>query len=179
MTTAAQLLEECRKSGLRIAVAESCTGGMVAAAITDVAGSSDVFECGFVTYSNDAKSSLLGVCRETLSEFGAVSEPVAKEMAIGSLRRSGADLTVSVTGIAGPGGSEFKPEGRVCFAVALRDRIIGLHTVEFGAPGRENVRIRARDCALNLLYQAACAEMPRPFPAARRRNSPLSGISDK
>ncbi|MFZ1512267.1 MAG: CinA family protein, partial [Tabrizicola sp.] len=104
------LLARARGRGLRIATAESCTGGMVAVALTDVAGSSDVFERGFVTYSNAAKIEVLGVGPETLEAHGAVSEAVAREMAEGALARSRADLAVSITGIAGPGGSEFKPE---------------------------------------------------------------------
>ena len=111
--TAQHVLQKARAAGLRIATAESCTGGMVAAALTDVAGSSDVFERGFVTYSNLAKEEMLEVSRATLERYGAVSEEVAREMADGALSRSRAQLAVSITGIAGPGGSEFKPEGLV------------------------------------------------------------------
>ena len=100
----ADLLSLARNWGYRIATAESCTGGMVAAALTDIAGSSDVFDRGFVTYSNQAKIDMLGVSPETLADHGAVSEQVAVEMAIGALAHSTADLAVSVTGIAGPGG---------------------------------------------------------------------------
>src|SRR5690606_21805659 len=109
---AAEVLARARAAGLRIATAESCTGGMVAAALTDVAGSSDVFDRGFVTYSNAAKEAMLGVSAATLAAHGAVSEEVAREMAEGALSHSLAGLAVSITGIAGPGGSEFKPEGR-------------------------------------------------------------------
>ncbi|MDZ4135073.1 MAG: nicotinamide-nucleotide amidohydrolase family protein, partial [Paracoccaceae bacterium] len=115
---AAALLAAARARGARIATAESCTGGMISAALTDIAGSSDVFDRGFVTYSNAAKTDMLGVRGQTLAEYGAVSEAVAREMAEGALARSLAMLAVSVTGIAGPGGSEFKPEGRVCFGLA-------------------------------------------------------------
>lgn len=102
---------------IRIATAESCTGGLIAGAITEVAGSSDWFECGFVTYSNAAKIRDLGVLAATLEKFGAVSEPTAAEMAAGARRTSGADWTAAVTGIAGPsGGSREKPVGTVCFA---------------------------------------------------------------
>ncbi|MFN6007293.1 MAG: CinA family protein [Paracoccaceae bacterium] len=149
-----KLLAEARYWGLKIATAESCTGGMVAAALTDVAGSSDVFERGFVTYSNAAKIELLGVLAETLAAQGAVSEAVANEMAEGALAKSTADVAVSVTGIAGPGGSEFKPEGRVCFGVARRGRATVTETVEFGAQGRAKVRKAATEHALQLLSQA-------------------------
>jgi len=145
------LLEAARAAGVLIATAESCTGGMVAAALTDVPGSSDVVERGFVTYSNAAKREMLGVREETLAAHGAVSEQVAQEMAEGVLAHSAADLAVSITGIAGPGGSEHKPEGRVCFGLAMRGRETVTETVEFGALGRANVRAAARDHALELL----------------------------
>lgn len=148
------LLARARYWGLRVATAESCTGGMVAAALTDVAGSSDVFERGFVTYSNSAKVELLGVSPETLAAHGAVSEAVAREMAEGALAHSAADLAVSITGIAGPGGSEFKPEGRVCFGLARKGCETRVETVEFGALGRAKVRAAARDHALALLIGA-------------------------
>ena len=152
--TAAEVLDAAKRAGLRIATAESCTGGMVAAALTDIAGSSAAVECGFVTYSNEAKNSLLGVSNETLASFGAVSEDVAREMADGALRKSLADVSVSVTGIAGPGGSEFKPEGRVCFGVARTGRPTRTETVDFGAPGRADVRRKSKDHALALLLRA-------------------------
>lgn len=126
---------------------------MVAAALTDIAGSSDVFERGFVTYSNAAKTELLGVRITTLDAHGAVSEAVAQEMAEGALAHSAADLAVSITGIAGPGGSEFKPEGRVCFGLARTGRDTLVETVEFGALGRAKVRIAATEHALGLLLQ--------------------------
>ncbi len=154
----AALLAEARYWGLKIATAESCTGGMVAAALTEVAGSSDVFERGFVTYSNAAKVDMLGVSGATLAAHGAVSEPVAREMAEGALAHSGAQLTVSITGIAGPGGSEFKPEGRVCFGIARQRRETAVETavetVEFGALGRAKVRKAAAQHALGLLLRA-------------------------
>lgn len=157
MTDVVALLQACRDAGLRIATAESCTGGMVAAALTDVAGASDVFERGFVTYTNTAKTELLGVREATLATYGAVSEDVAREMALGVLVNSDAQLTVSITGIAGPGGSDFKPEGRVCFGLATATGC-RTETVEFGALGRDRVRKAARDHALALLSSAACAE---------------------
>lgn len=148
---AADILAKARAAGLRIATAESCTGGMVAAALTDVAGSSDVFDRGFVTYSNAAKEAMLGVSAATLAAHGAVSEEVAREMAEGALIHSLAGLAVAVTGIAGPGGSAFKPEGRVCFGLARQGRATQVHTVEYGAPGRAQVRQAACDHALDLL----------------------------
>ena len=150
----ADLLKTARYWGYRIATAESCTGGMVAAALTDIAGASDVVDCGFVTYSNAAKIAMLGVLPETLAAHGAVSEQVAAEMAQGALAHSVADVAVSITGIAGPGGSEFKPEGRVCFGLALRKRGVHVETVDFGALGRTKVRVAARDHALGLLAKA-------------------------
>lgn len=137
-----------------IATAESCTGGMLAAALTDIAGSSEVFERGFVTYTNLAKQELLGVQARTLDTYGAVSEQVAQEMAEGALAHAPVHLAVSITGIAGPGGSEFKPEGRVCFGLAMTGRATFSETIEFGAPGRAIVRARARDHALALLFGA-------------------------
>ena len=151
---AMDILSGYRAKGLRIATAESCTGGMVAAAITDIAGSSDVFDRGFVTYSNAAKSQMLAVLSQTLATHGAVSEPVAREMAEGALAASAADVTVSITGIAGPGGSDFKPEGRVCFGLARPGQVTRTETVEFGARGRDGVRNAATDHALALLLQA-------------------------
>lgn len=150
----AALLQRARALGVRIATAESCTGGMVAAALTDRAGSSEVFERGFVTYSNAAKIEMLGISSRTLAMHGAVSEAVALEMAEGALARSGATLAVSVTGIAGPGGSDFKPEGRVCFGLARTDRRSTCATVEFGALGRAEVRKAATAHAVALLRAA-------------------------
>lgn len=153
MTLAASVLARAQGQGIFIATAESCTGGMVAAALTDIAGSSVVLDRGFVTYSNAAKQEMLGVKIETLDAYGAVSEEVAQEMARGACERSGADLSVSITGIAGPGGSDFKPEGRVCFATSRGDTTRS-ETVDFGAIGRAKVRDAARDHALKLLYDA-------------------------
>ena len=155
MSRAAALLAAARTAGLTIATAESCTGGLISGAITEVAGSSDIFDRGFVTYSNEAKQQMLGVRAETLAEHGAVSEAVAAEMAVGALIGSDADLAVSVTGIAGPGGSEHKPEGRVCFGLARRGGEVQVETVEFGAIGRGAVRAATVDHALEMLIQAA------------------------
>lgn len=151
--SAAAVITAAQQNGTIIATAESCTGGGISVAITDVAGSSAVFDRSFVTYSNAAKMQMLGVNAATLAAHGAVSEPVALEMALGALRHSDATLAVSVTGIAGPGGSETKPEGRVCFGVAT-PQYVKTQTVDFGPLGRANVRQRSVDRALSLLLQA-------------------------
>lgn len=149
MTRATDLLRAARAKGVMLATAESCTGGLLSAAITDIPGSSSIFDRGFVTYTNAAKTEMLGVQETTLAAHGAVSEPVAAEMALGVLRHAQADIAVSITGIAGPGGSDHKPEGRVCFGVATRARV-RTETVEFGALGRDKVRAAARDHGLDL-----------------------------
>ncbi len=152
MSVAAQLIDMAKERGIMIALAESCTGGLVAGAITEVPGSSAIFDRGFVTYTNSAKMQMIGVLSDTLADFGAVSEEVALEMAQGAFDNSDAQIALSVTGIAGPGGSEHKPEGRVCFGVATGD---GVHTetVEFGPLGRAQVRAATVDHALNLLLE--------------------------
>ena len=146
-----ELVDLARAKGVMIATAESCTGGLLSGAITDVPGSSDVFDRGFVTYSNAAKHDMLGVDPQLIATHGAVSEEVAMGMAEGALRRSNADVAVSVTGIAGPGGSEFKPEGRVCFGLAATGKSTLAETVDFGAKGRDAVRARSVAHALSLL----------------------------
>lgn len=152
--SARALIDAARQTGHRIATAESCTGGMVATAITDIPGSSDVFDCGFVTYSNAAKTRMLGVPSEVIAAHGAVSEEVARAMADGALNKSAASIAVAITGIAGPGGSEHKPEGRVCFGFARQGAPTRSETVEFGALGRETVRRVATSHALDLLLIA-------------------------
>ena len=146
------VLHEARCRGVKIACAESCTGGLIGAALTDIAGSSDVFTGSAVTYSNEAKSNILGVKSETLREHGAVSEECAREMAEGALRIYGADYAVSVTGIAGPdGGSESKPVGTVCFGFAS-DRETRMTTRHL--PGkREEIRTRTVNYALAELWR--------------------------
>lgn len=153
MSAAAAVLDAARLRGITISTAESCTGGLISAALTEVPGSSDAFDRGFVTYSNAAKTQMLGVTAAALEAHGAVSEEVAAQMAAGALRGSQAGVAVSVTGIAGPGGSEHKPEGRVCFGIAdpFGTRT---ETVEFGAIGRRQVRDATVDHALNLLLDA-------------------------
>lgn len=155
-TTAKRLLDVCRARGLRIATAESCTGGLVAGALTEIPGSSDVVERGFVVYSNAAKETMLGVPAATLKRYGAVSEQTAIAMAAGALKNSQADLTVSITGIAGPGGgSKQKPVGLVHFAAAARDGR-SLHRRRlFGKIGRRRVRERSVMQALTLLEELA------------------------
>jgi nicotinamide-nucleotide amidase len=153
VSQAAQVLDAARARRVMIATAESCTGGLIAGALTEVPGSSDKFDRGFVTYSNAAKMQMLGVRAETLDTHGAVSEQVAAEMAQGALRQSDAGIAVSVTGIAGPGGSEHKPEGRVCFGISQPFGTF-TQTVEFGAIGRHRVRAATIEHALQLLLDA-------------------------
>jgi nicotinamide-nucleotide amidase len=160
VTGAEALLVLARRRGAKIATAESCTGGLIAGAITDLAGSSDVFDRGFVTYSNAAKSDMLGVPAARLRQFGAVSEEVARDMAEGALARSAADLAVAVTGIAGPGGSGHKPEGRVCFGLATRTAPTWSETVDFGPLGRAGVREASVGHALAMLQRALCGDDP-------------------
>ena len=151
---AATLIDELKRREQTITFAESCTGGLIASMLTAEPGSSAVFEAGFVTYADHIKSQLVDVCETTLAEHGAVSEPVVREMALGALAASGADYVAAVSGIAGPGGSEFKPEGRVCFGLARTGQRVITETVEFGAIGRGKVRAATRDHALDLLWQA-------------------------
>lgn len=151
---AAQVVDANRAAGLTIATAESCTGGLVAAALTEIAGSSDVVDRGFVTYSNEAKLEALGVHSDILDTFGAVSVAVAWAMAQGALKCSHADVAVAITGIAGPdGGSAKKPVGTVVFAVARRnDPDCKIADVKYyGDLGRSEIRRQAVLCALELL----------------------------
>jgi nicotinamide-nucleotide amidase len=152
------LLSDLRSRRLRVATAESCTGGLVAALFTDIPGSSDVVERGFVTYSNDAKHELLDVPEEMLAQHGAVSEAVARAMAAGALAHSHADVSVSVTGVAGPdGGSAEKPVGLVHFAAARRGGPTLHRECRFGNIGRTGVRLASVDVALQLVAEAAAA----------------------
>jgi nicotinamide-nucleotide amidase len=153
---AKRVLELCRARGLHVATAESCTGGLVAAALTEIPGSSDVVDRGFVTYSDDAKRAMLGVPAATLKRHGAVSAQTAKAMAAGALKNSRADLAVSITGIAGPGGgSRQKPVGLVYFAAASRDGRRIARKRLYGKIGRRRVRLRSVAEALALLQQLA------------------------
>lgn len=152
---ASNTLELARQRGWKIATAESCTGGLIAGALTDVAGSSDVVDRGFVTYSNEAKQQMLDVSAATLDRFGAVSEPTAKEMAYGALANSLADITISVTGIAGPGGaSADKPVGLVWFGLAQQGLPPVTEKKTFGDIGREDVRKQTVIHALMMLRSA-------------------------
>lgn len=153
---ATALLDACRAKSLKIATAESCTGGLVAALLTEVAGSSDVFERGFVTYSNAAKNQLLGVSEVLIDACGAVSPEVARAMADGALTHSKADIALAITGVAGPGGgTELKPVGLVHFACGRRMGAISNAEQRFGDIGRAKVRMAATAFALDLMEQAA------------------------
>ncbi len=151
MELAEQVVVRNRAAGRCIATAESCTGGLVAGAITEIAGSSDIFDRGFITYSNEAKVKALGVGLDIIETFGAVSEATAWAMARGALERSNADVAVAITGIAGPGGgSEDKPVGTVCFCVRHRDGRSATRTTRL--PGdRNDVRERSTTVAMHLL----------------------------
>lgn len=155
LALAERVLDANRAAGRTVAAAESCTGGMVSGALTEIAGSSDVVERGFVTYSNEAKTQMLGVAVELIETFGAVSVAVAWAMAQGALRHSNADIAVAITGVAGPGGgSPEKPVGTVVFARAVRGedpKTIIADIKQFGDLGRSEIRVQAVRCALELL----------------------------
>ena len=154
MTTTTELLEAARARGLMIVTAESCTGGLIAGALTEIAGSSDAVWGGYVTYANEAKVAL-GVNAGLIASHGAVSEPVARAMAAAALRAAGVDVSVAVTGVAGPGGgSEEKPVGLVYFATARRGGPTLAHVERYGDIGRSQIRDRAVRTALELLYAA-------------------------
>lgn len=152
---AKQVLDKANATGVMVATAESCTGGLVAGALTEIAGSSSVVDRGFVTYSNEAKMQMIGVDEATLEAHGAVSEQTARSMASGAVAHSRAMVAVAITGIAGPGGgSETKPVGLVHFAAAKRDGSM-LHVERrFGDIGRTIVREAALEQALELLLEA-------------------------
>lgn len=148
---AGRVLDRCRSQGVKLTTAESCTGGLLSAYLTEIPGSSDVFERGFVTYSNAAKNEQLGVPAELISEHGAVSEEVARAMAGGALRHAAADVSVSVTGVAGPGGgTPEKPVGLVHMAAARRGQQVHHVRCEFGDIGRGEIRRRSVARALEL-----------------------------
>ncbi len=152
---AERLLAAARAKGIRLATAESCTGGLVAALLTEIPGSSEVVERGFITYSNAAKSEMLGVPASLIRKHGAVSPEVARAMAEGALAHSAADLAVAVTGVAGPGGgSAAKPVGLVEFACARRSVATILATERYGELGRSQIRLSAVATALSMLERA-------------------------
>lgn len=148
------LLDDAAARGIKIATAESCTGGLVAALLTEIAGSSAVVERGFVVYSNTAKQEMLGVPGDMLADYGAVSEPVARALAEGALIESRANLTVAITGVAGPGGGTgMKPVGLVHFASARENRAIRHEEHRFGNIGRDQVRLESVRVALRMLHE--------------------------
>jgi nicotinamide-nucleotide amidase len=158
------LIDLGRAKKLTIATAESCTGGLVAATLTEIPGSSDVFDRGFVTYSNDAKQAMLGVAADTLATFGAVSRETAEAMASGALARAGVDLAISITGIAGPGGAlPGKPVGLVHFAAASRSGGRNHQARQFGDIGRGPVRLASVAVALTMLRELADQGAPSPL----------------
>ncbi len=151
---AVAVLEACRKAGIMIATAESCTGGLIAGALTDIAGSSDVVDRGFVTYSNEAKAEMIGVPMELINRFGAVSKEVALSMAEGALSHSRASVTVAVTGIAGPGGgSDEKPVGLVHIASARKGHPPLHRECRFGPKTRAEIRHATVLAALDLVLE--------------------------
>lgn len=166
IAAAARVLDANRALGRMVAVAESCTGGLVSAALTEIAGSSEVFERGFVTYSNEAKLEAIGVNQDILVTFGAVSIAVAWAMAQGTLVHSHADIAVAITGIAGPGGgSEKKPVGTVVFARAVRGGdpdVVVADVRHFGDLGRSEIRRQAALVALELLMPEATGSVGAP-----------------
>jgi len=152
---AAEIVTACTKGGLLLATAESCTGGLIAAALTEIAGSSAVVDRGFVTYSNEAKTGMLGVAPALIGAHGAVSREVAVAMAEGAIRASRADIAVAVTGIAGPGGgSAEKPVGLVHLAVAVRGGVTAHAEQRFGDIGRSEVRLATVKAALEMVQAA-------------------------
>jgi len=153
--SAAAVIEAAIKAGVMVATAESCTGGLVSGALTAIAGSSAVLDRGFVTYSNEAKGEMLGVSDDLLARFGAVSEPVAQAMALGAVQRSRASASVSITGVAGPGGGSIeKPVGLVHFAAVGPGGAVVHVERRFGDIGREAVRLESVRVALALLLNA-------------------------
>ncbi len=155
-SAARAVLDICRARKLKVATAESCTGGLVAGALTDIAGSSDVVDRGFVTYSNDAKHQMLGVSEATIKTFGAVSRETAEAMARGALGHANADIVVAITGIAGPGGGgDGKPVGLVHFAAASRSGALVHEEKRYGDLGRAIVRHTSVLQALSMLKHLA------------------------
>ena len=152
---ASVLLQKCREKGVRLATVESCTGGLVSALLTDISGSSDVFDRAFVTYSNDAKTALVGVPADLIAEHGSVSRQVAISMAEGGMTRSKATLVIAITGVAGPGGgTKEKPVGLVHFAIAAQGKETEHQRCLFGDLGRKSIRQSSMHQALDM-FEAA------------------------
>ncbi len=152
VTLARLLVDECAERRLRIVTAESCTGGLVSAAITSISGSSAVFERGLITYSNRAKQELLNIAGDLVADYGAVSEPVARMMAEGALENSNAQISVAITGVAGPtGGTELKPVGLVHFATARSNQSVHHRVERFDDIGRQGIQLAATQIALEML----------------------------
>lgn len=153
---AADLIDLCRRNKLMLATAESCTGGLIAGLITSVSGSSDVLDCGFVTYSNGAKTRLIGVPAEMITRHGAVSAEVARAMAEGAIAHSAADVAISVTGVAGPGGGTVqKPVGLVHCAAARKGSATVHRALHLGDIGRDQVRLETVRAAIAMAYEIA------------------------
>ncbi len=153
---ASALIDLCRSRRLMLATAESCTGGLIAGLITAVPGSSEVLDCGFVTYSNDAKARMIGVPPQLIAEHGAVSEEVARAMAEGALAQSAADVAIAVTGVAGPGGgTALKPVGLVHCAAARKGRPTLTRALRLGDIGRDKVRLETVRAAVEMAYEIA------------------------
>ncbi|MBV9432414.1 MAG: CinA family protein [Hyphomicrobiales bacterium] len=176
LLAARRLLELCRAQGLHIVTAESCTGGLVAGALTEIAGSSDVVERGFVTYSNEAKIEMLGVAADLISYHGAVSEEVARAMAEGALAHSRAELAVAITGVAGPGGgSAEKPVGLVHLACAARGGATRHELRKYGDVGRSEIRRKSVLVAFAMLENAAALTSP----GSRERSDLAAGRASR
>ena len=153
-TLATDVIKSAKTKGWYVATAESCTGGLIGGALTDVAGSSSAFDRGFITYTNKAKMQVLGVKSDTLRAVGAVAEETAREMALGAIAQSASHVAVAVTGIAGPGGTADKPGGRVHLAAATRDGVLEHRQMDYGDIGRDEVRLATITTALEMLLKA-------------------------
>ena len=158
---AEQLLDKLREQGMTLATAESCTGGLIAGLLTEIPGASEVLCSGFVTYSNAAKTSMLGVDEDLIERHGAVSEEVARAMAGGALKSSTADIAVAVTGIAGPaGGTKEKPVGLVHLCAARKDGIVSHQEQRYGSLGRSEIRLASVRDAIGLIEAVRTAGIP-------------------
>ena len=155
MNMARLLIDDAQQRRLRIAAAESCTGGLVSGLITSIPGSSKVYERGFVTYSNKAKEEVLGIPGDLIADYGAVSEPIARAMAEGALEESRANMAIAITGVAGPGGgTRLKPVGTVHFALARENAPIRHRMESFGDLGRGEIQLASVETALQMLMES-------------------------